>query len=29
MVAAFLNMVLSVWLCVLLCWTGIILGRSL
>ncbi|SDX24202.1 fluoride efflux transporter CrcB [Thiocapsa roseopersicina] len=29
MLAAFLNMVLSVWLCVLLCWAGIILGRSL
>ncbi|WP_296701418.1 fluoride efflux transporter CrcB [Thiocapsa sp. UBA6158] len=29
MLAAFLNMVVSVWLCVLLCWAGIILGRSL
>ncbi|RKT47541.1 fluoride efflux transporter CrcB [Thiocapsa rosea] len=29
MMAAFLNMVLSVWLCVLVCWAGIILGRSL
>lgn len=29
MLAAFLNMVVSVWLCVLLCWVGIILGRSL
>jgi fluoride exporter len=29
MLAAFLNMVLSVWLCVLVCWAGIILGRSL
>ncbi|WP_296805570.1 fluoride efflux transporter CrcB [Thiocapsa sp.] len=27
--AAFLNMVGSVWLCVLLCWAGIMLGRSL
>jgi CrcB protein len=26
---AFLNMVLSVWLCVLFCWAGVILGRSL
>jgi CrcB protein len=26
---AFLNMVISVWLCVLFCWAGIILGRSL
>jgi CrcB protein len=29
MLAAFLNMVLSVWLCVLVCWAGVILGRSL
>ncbi len=29
MLAAFLNMVVSVWLCVLLCWAGIILARSL
>ncbi len=29
MMAAFLNMVVSVWLCVLLCWAGVILGRSL
>jgi fluoride exporter len=26
---AFLNMVMSVWLCVLFCWAGVILGRSL
>jgi fluoride exporter len=26
---AFLNMVISVWLCVLFCWAGVILGRSL
>ncbi|CRI67776.1 putative Camphor resistance CrcB protein [Thiocapsa sp. KS1] len=29
MLAAFLNMVLSVWLCVLVCLAGVILGRSL
>lgn len=29
LLAAFINMVLSVWLCVLVCWVGIILGRSL
>ncbi|MFB1486694.1 MULTISPECIES: fluoride efflux transporter CrcB [unclassified Thiocapsa] len=29
MMAAFLNMVVSVWLCVLICWAGVILGRSL
>jgi CrcB protein len=29
MLGAFLNMVLSVWLCVLVCWAGVILGRSL
>ncbi|QVL50369.1 MAG: fluoride efflux transporter CrcB [Thiocapsa sp.] len=29
MMAAFLNMVVSVWLCVLLCWAGVILGRTL
>lgn len=29
MLAAFLNMVVSVWLCVLLCWAGMILARSL
>jgi CrcB protein len=29
MLAAFLNMVISVWFCVLFCWAGIILGRSL
>jgi fluoride exporter len=26
---AVLNMVISVWLCVLFCWAGVILGRSL
>ncbi|MBK1644595.1 camphor resistance protein CrcB [Thiocapsa imhoffii] len=29
MLAAFWNMVLSVWLCVLVCWAGVLLGRSL
>jgi CrcB protein len=29
MLTAFLNMVVSVWLCVLVCWAGVILGRSL
>lgn len=29
MMAAFLNMLVSVWLCVLLCWAGVILGRTL
>jgi fluoride exporter len=29
MLTAFLNMVVSVWLCVLVCWVGVILGRSL
>jgi CrcB protein len=29
MLAAFLNMVVSVWFCILFCWAGIILGRSL
>ncbi|UHD15826.1 fluoride efflux transporter CrcB [Thiocapsa bogorovii] len=29
MLTAFLNMVVSVWLCILVCWVGVILGRSL
>jgi CrcB protein len=29
MLTAFLNMVVSVWLCILVCWVGIFLGRSL
>jgi CrcB protein len=29
MLTAFLNMLVSVWLCILVCWAGVILGRSL
>ena len=29
LLTAFLNMLVSVWLCIVVCWVGVILGRSL